>query len=61
MNNSKPPFDDVNFRLAVSRALDRQKIASQFFDKAFRKMVGAFETRAAELYGSKSSSATSVA
>ena len=31
MNNSKPPFDDVNFRLAVSRALDRQKIASQFF------------------------------
>ena len=38
-----------------------EKIASQFFDKAFRKMVGAFETRAAELYGSKSSSATSVA
>ena len=31
MNHSKPPFDDVNFRLAVSRALDRQKIASQFF------------------------------
>lgn len=38
-----------------------EKLAGQFFDKAFRKMVSAFETRAAELYGSSSSSAASVA
>lgn len=38
-----------------------EKIAGQYFDKAFRKMVAAFETRAAELYGSSSSSATSAA
>jgi coenzyme Q-binding protein COQ10 len=30
-----------------------EKIAGQYFDKAFRKMVTAFETRAAVLYGSK--------
>jgi coenzyme Q-binding protein COQ10 len=38
-----------------------EKLAGQYFDKAFRKMVAAFETRAAELYGSSSSSATSAA
>jgi coenzyme Q-binding protein COQ10 len=38
-----------------------EKLAGQFFDRAFRKMVAAFEARAADLYGSKSSSATSVA
>lgn len=38
-----------------------EKIAGQYFDKAFRKMVAAFETRAAELYGSSNSSATSAA
>jgi coenzyme Q-binding protein COQ10 len=38
-----------------------EKIAGQYFDKAFRKMVEAFETRAAALYGNSSSSATSVA
>jgi coenzyme Q-binding protein COQ10 len=38
-----------------------EKIAGQYFDRAFRKMVAAFETRADELYGSNSSSATSVA
>jgi len=38
-----------------------EKLAGQFFDRAFRKMVTAFETRAAELYGNKSSSATSAA
>jgi coenzyme Q-binding protein COQ10 len=38
-----------------------EKLAGQYIDKAFRKMVAAFETRAAELYGSNSSSATSVA
>jgi len=38
-----------------------EKIAGQYFDRAFRKMVSAFEERAAALYGSNSSSATSVA
>jgi coenzyme Q-binding protein COQ10 len=38
-----------------------EKIAGQYFDRAFRKMVGAFEERAADLYGSSSSSATNVA
>jgi coenzyme Q-binding protein COQ10 len=38
-----------------------EKIAGQYFDKAFRKMVEAFETRAAQLYGSSNSSAHSVA
>ncbi len=38
-----------------------QKLAGQYFDKAFRKMMTAFEDRAAELYGNNSSSATSVA
>ena len=36
-----------------------EKIAGQYFDKAFRKMVEAFETRAAALYGNSSSSAQS--
>ena len=47
---------DFTFRNAVFEAL-----AGQYFDRAFRKMVGAFEQRAAELYGSSSSSAQSVA
>ncbi len=47
---------DFRFRNALF-----EKLAGQFFDRAFRKMVAAFETRAAELYGSSSSSATSVA
>lgn len=38
-----------------------EKLAGQYFDKAFRKMVSAFETRAAQLYGSNSSSAISAA
>jgi coenzyme Q-binding protein COQ10 len=38
-----------------------EKLAGQYFERAFRKMVAAFETRAAELYGSSSSSATSAA
>ena len=38
-----------------------EKIAGQYFDKAFRKMVEAFEKRAAALYGNSSSSAQSVA
>ena len=38
-----------------------EKIAGQYFDRAFRKMVEAFEARAAQLYGRSSSSAQSVA
>ncbi|MBW8783150.1 MAG: type II toxin-antitoxin system RatA family toxin [Novosphingobium sp.] len=38
-----------------------EKLAGQYFDRAFRKMVAAFETRAAELYGSSSSSAINAA
>ena len=38
-----------------------EKIAGQYFDRAFRKMVAAFEKRAAAIYGSSSSSATSAA
>ena len=38
-----------------------EKLAGQYFDRAFHKMVAAFEARAAELYGSSSSSATSAA
>lgn len=38
-----------------------EKLACQYFDRAFRKMVTAFEERADKLYGSSSSSATSAA
>ena len=38
-----------------------EKIAGQYFDKAFRKMVEALETRAAQLYGNNRSSSHSVA
>lgn len=47
---------EFTFRNAVF-----ERLAGQYFDRAFRKMVGAFETRAEALYGSSSSSATSVA
>ena len=47
---------DFQFRNKVFQAL-----AGQYFDRAFRKMVEAFEARAATLYGSSSSSAQSVA
>ncbi len=36
-------------------------LAGQYFDRAFRKLVAAFEARAEQLYGSNSSSATSAA
>jgi len=38
-----------------------EMLAGQYFDRAFRKMVAAFETRADELYGKSNSSAQSVA
>jgi len=38
-----------------------EKLAGQYFDRAFRKMVSAFEERAAQLYGSSNSSAASTA
>ncbi|MEZ5682409.1 MAG: type II toxin-antitoxin system RatA family toxin [Erythrobacter sp.] len=47
---------EFTFRSAMFEAL-----AGQYFDRAFRKMVGAFEERADELYGNRSSSAHSVA
>ncbi|BBD97820.1 ubiquinone-binding protein [Sphingobium amiense] len=36
-----------------------EMLAGQFFDKALRKMIGAFETRAAQLYGASGSSSSS--
>lgn len=38
-----------------------EALAGQYIDRAFRKMVAAFEARADELYGSSNSSAQSVA
>jgi coenzyme Q-binding protein COQ10 len=38
-----------------------ERLAGQYFDRAFRKMVSAFEDRADQLYGSSNSSATSAA
>lgn len=45
---------EFSFRNAVFESL-----AGQYFDRAFRKMVAAFEARADALYGSNNSSATS--
>ncbi|PLK25851.1 type II toxin-antitoxin system RatA family toxin [Novosphingobium sp. TH158] len=53
---------EVDFSVQFSfRSALFEKLAGQYFDKAFRKMVAAFEKRAEELYGSSSSSATSAA
>ncbi len=38
-----------------------EMLAGSYFDRAFHKMVAAFEARADALYGNSSSSATSVA
>ncbi len=38
-----------------------ERIAGQFVDRAFRKLMGAFEQRAAELYGNSNSRATTLA
>ncbi len=47
---------EFTFRNAMFEVL-----AGQYFDRAFRRMVSAFEKRADKLYGSSSSSATSAA
>lgn len=47
---------EFTFKNAMFEAL-----AGQYFDRAFRKMVQAFEDRAAQLYGSNSSNAHNVA
>lgn len=49
-------FVDFEFKNRVFQAL-----AGQYFDRAFRKMVAAFEARANEIYGSNNSSAQIVA
>jgi coenzyme Q-binding protein COQ10 len=49
---------DVNF--SFRNALF-EKLAGQYVDRAFGKMVAAFEERASELYGNSSSSAISMA
>ncbi|MDE1914509.1 MAG: type II toxin-antitoxin system RatA family toxin [Sphingomonadales bacterium] len=41
---------DFSVKFSFRNALF-ESIAGQYFDRAFRKMVEAFETRAAELYG----------
>ena len=47
---------DFEFKNRVFQAL-----AGQYFDRAFRKMVAAFEKRAGDLYGNNNSSAHNVA
>lgn len=49
-------FVSFTFKNRLSEAL-----AGQYFDRAFRKMVSAFETRAEALYGNSNSSAANVA
>ena len=58
------PTDDGGCELDFSVAFTFrnalfESLAGQYFDKAFRKMVAAFEERAAALYGNSKSSATS--
>jgi coenzyme Q-binding protein COQ10 len=60
------PLDDqsceIDFSVSFSfRNALFEKLAGQYVDKAFRKMVAAFETRAEALYGSNNSSAISAA
>ena len=53
---------EIEFRVEFRfRNVLFEKLAGQYIDRAFRKMVSAFEERAAQLYGSSNSSATSVA
>jgi coenzyme Q-binding protein COQ10 len=53
---------EVDFSVSFSfRNALFEKLAGQYVDRAFRKMVAAFEGRAAVLYGNNNSSATSAA
>jgi len=53
---------EVDFKVEFTfRNAMFERLAGQYFDRAFRKMVNAFETRAEQLYGSSSSSATTAA
>lgn len=53
---------EVDFMVEFSfRNAMFERLAGQYFDRGFRKMVTAFEERADKLYGSNSSSATSAA
>jgi coenzyme Q-binding protein COQ10 len=53
---------EVDFSVSFSfRNALFEKLAGQYVDRAFRKMVAAFEARAEVLYGSSNSSATSAA
>jgi coenzyme Q-binding protein COQ10 len=59
---SVPDGCEVDFAVRFTfRSRIFEALAGQYFDRAFRKMVSAFEARAKELYGSNSSSATSAA
>ena len=53
---------EIDFRVDFAfKNIMFETLAGQYIDRAFRKMVDAFEARAAELYGNNSSSAQSVA
>lgn len=53
---------EVDFRVEFTfKSRVFEALAGQYVDRAFRKLMGAFEERAVELYGSSSSSATSAA
>lgn len=53
---------EIDFRVDFAfKSKMFEKLAGQYFEKAFHKMVAAFETRAQDLYGSNNSSATRVA
>ena len=58
------PDGGTNLHFSVDFAFKSrifEAIAGQMFDRALRRMTGAFETRAEALYGSNSSSAQSAA
>ena len=53
---------DIDFCVDFAfKSIMFETLAGQYIDRAFRKMVAAFEARAADLYGSSNSSAQSVA